>query len=220
MTKLKYETELINKGYKVIAGVDEVGVGPLAGDVVACAVVLNLDKASKIEVTYRRSKFTINDSKQLSKVARDLLAPLIKDAAEDYALGIVDVNEINSHKNIIESAQLARHRAVTNLSKKIQLDAILVDCFKESYTLAEGRILQGQGIIKGDAESLSIGAASILAKTYRDDLMSLIHTKYPQYGFDTNMGYGSAKHLKAIKEFGITPLHRYYYREKQTMLSS
>jgi ribonuclease HII len=217
---LKYETELLSKGYTIICGLDEVGVGPLAGDIVACAVVLDLDKASKIEVTHKRSKFTINDSKQLTKVARDLLVPLIKEATEAYAFGITTVSEINSQKNIILSAKLSRQRAIENLSKKVHLDAILVDFFKETYTLSDGRTLSGEGIVKGDSKSLSIAAASILAKTYSDDLMSLIHTKYPQYGFDTNAGYGTPKHLEVIKQLGVTPLHRYYYNDKQAVLHS
>jgi len=194
-----YEDKLYEAGFIHIAGMDEVGRGPLAGPVVACAVVL----PQGVVIS------GVNDSKKLSAKKRALLAEEIKSKAIDYALGWVDVETIEKI-NILKATCLAMEQAVQALS--IPLDAVLVD----------GQLpfsLQEQGIfceyIKGgDALSHSIAAASIVAKVERDNWMLKQHETYPSYGFDSHKGYGTPKHIEAIREHGICPLHRVSFLQK------
>lgn len=187
---LTYERALWEAGYDLIAGIDEVGRGPLAGPVVAAAVIL--PKECKIE--------GVNDSKKLSAKKREELYDVILEKAVSYGIGIVS-NERIDEINILQATYEAMRDALSQLSPRAEY--ILAD----AVTIPMVSTPQ-QGIIKGDAKSMSIGAASIIAKVYRDRLMEAYEDVYPGYGFAANKGYGSAEHIEGIKKLGITPLHR------------
>lgn len=184
------EEELWSEGYSVIAGVDEVGRGALMGPLVAAACVFRP----------KQRVYKVRDSKQLNSKKREELAKNIKRSALCYAYGVVELEEINQ-LNIHQANQLALMRAVQNL--KTVPDYVLVD----GYRIKELTIKQ-KHIIKGDRESYTIAAASILAKTYRDALVVKLARQYPGWGFERNMGYGTAEHLKKLKELGPLPVHR------------
>jgi ribonuclease HII len=177
------------------AGCDEAGRGCLAGPVFAAAVILPKDYTNKI----------LNDSKQVSESKRKLLRTEIENEALSFAVGIVDNNEIDKI-NILNASFLAMHRAIEQLSIKPELLLIDGNRFKPYQKIPH------ECIIKGDGKFLSIAAASILAKTYRDDFMEQAHEKYPHYDWKTNKGYPTKKHRNGIKEFGTTPLHRLSFR--------
>ncbi len=183
-----YEREY--SGFGHICGIDEVGRGPFAGPVVAGAVILPKD----CDIFY------IKDSKKLSAKKREELDLIIKEKAVAWAVGIVDNNRIDEI-NILQATYEAMRQAIGKLS--VRPDILLND----AVTIPEVDIRQVP-IIKGDAKSISIGAASIVAKVYRDGLMKEFDEVYPGYGFSTNMGYGTAEHIKALKELGPTPIHR------------
>lgn len=186
----KYELELLNKNYKYIAGVDEVGRGPLAGPVYAAAVILDLS----------RDLYGIRDSKKLSEDKRNKLSEEIRKNCLAYSIGVASREEIDDY-NILNATKLAMKRAVEGLS--IKPDFILVDAVR----IDEVQIPQ-MPIIKGDDLSVSIGAASIVAKVERDKHMDKMADIYPHYLFDKNKGYGTKEHIDAIKEYGICELHR------------
>ncbi|KAA1036951.1 ribonuclease HII [Macrococcus equipercicus] len=173
----------------IICGIDEVGRGPLAGPVVACAVILE-------EGHYYPG---LTDSKQLSAKKRQSLEAQLLAAVSDYALGTATVEEIDAI-NIYEASKLAMRRAVESLTVKPSV--LLID----AMTLGTG--LVEEALIKGDSRSVSIGAASIIAKEYRDRLMMAYDVQYPGYDFKNNAGYGTKKHLEGIERLGITPIHR------------
>lgn len=173
------------------AGCDEAGRGCLAGPVFAAAVIL--------PKTYRNK--WLDDSKKLSDKDRYELRPEIEEKAETWALGIVDNVEIDEI-NILKASFLAMHRAIEQLDKKPEL--LLID----GNRFTPYKKTPHECIIKGDGKYLNIAAASILAKTYRDDFMKEAAIKYPQYGWEQNMGYPTKKHRDAIRKFGTTPLHR------------
>ena len=176
------------------AGIDEAGRGCYAGPVYAAAVILPRDFRHPL----------LNDSKQLKEKDRDLLKPIIEKEAIAYAVGIVDNDEID-RINILKATYKAMHQAVAGLSQSPGL--LLVDGNRFSpYPTTRHRC-----IIKGDGLYASIAAASILAKTERDAFMKKIHFEYPKYGWDRNMGYGTAFHRKAIEENGLCPYHRKSY---------
>lgn len=187
---LTYERGCWEAGYELVAGIDEVGRGPLAGPVVAAAVIL--PKECKIE--------GINDSKKLSAKKREALYDVILEKAIAYGIGVVS-NERIDEINILQATYEAMRQALSGLSP--QADYILAD----AVTIPLVSTPQ-QGIIKGDAKSISIGAASIVAKVYRDRMMEQMEEIYPGYGFGANKGYGSAEHIAGIKKLGITPIHR------------
>lgn len=190
---LFYEKEYYKKGYCFVAGVDEVGRGPLAGPVVAGAVILPKD--CKIE--------GVNDSKKLSEAKRELLYTEICEKAIAYSVGIVSHQTIDSI-NILQATYLAMQKALETLNQKP--DFVLVD----AVTIPN--ISMGQrGIIKGDEKSISIAAASIIAKVTRDHMMQKMHTQYPAYAFDKNKGYGSKEHIEAIEKVGICEIHRHTF---------
>lgn len=173
-----------------VAGVDEVGRGPLAGPVVAASVILPKDPHLLIGV---------NDSKQLSKTKRLIFVELIKEVALSYSIAAVSAEQIDE-LNIYQATKLAMKQAVEGLS--IEPDSLLIDAMTIDTSLPQ------QSLIKGDQRSLSIAAASILAKEYRDALMIEYHKGYPQYGFNQHMGYGTKKHLEALQKWGPSPIHR------------
>lgn len=192
MDKLTIEREYSEKGYAYVAGVDEVGRGPLAGPVVCAAVILPLADEEALA--------GINDSKKLSAKKRELLAEKIKHVALSYQICEVDEKVIDS-VNILQATRLCMKRAVEGLS--LRPDFVLTD---GNMTLDIG--IPQKSIIKGDQAVCSIGAASILAKVYRDALMCEYAKQYPWYGFERNAGYGTAQHIQAIREVGICPIHR------------
>jgi ribonuclease HII len=176
--------------YEYICGIDEVGRGPFAGPVIAAAVILPKD----CDILY------INDSKQLSEKKREELYDEILEKAIAYGIGSVPPNQIDE-MNILQATYEAMRKAIGNL--KVKPDLLLND----AVTIPHVDIKQVP-IIKGDAKSISIAAASIVAKVTRDRMMGAYHQIFPQYDFASNKGYGSAKHIEAIKEHGLTPIHR------------
>ena len=177
------------------SGCDEAGRGCLAGPVVAAAVILPAD--------FRCSKLT--DSKQLSENQRNELRIIIEKEALAWAVAFVDEKEID-RINILNASILAMHRALETL--KIRPEFIIVDGNKfKNY-----QNIPHQTIVKGDSKYLSIAAASVLAKTHRDEFMMSLHKEFPKYGWDKNKAYPTSAHRKAIKEFGVTPYHRLTYR--------
>ncbi|CAI2600941.1 Ribonuclease HII [Apilactobacillus kunkeei] len=187
--RLKYEHEFWGEGINIVAGVDEVGRGPLAGPVVTCAVVLPHD----FDI------YEVNDSKQLSEKKRYELADQIKAKAIDFSYGIAD-NKLIDDINIYEATRVAMKEAVMGLKDLPQ--EIIVDAMQIDVDIHQLKL------IKGDAKSASVSAASILAKTYRDDLMKQYDKQYPEYDFASNAGYGTKKHLDALNKYGETPIHR------------
>lgn len=198
MDELTLEKEYFKRGFCSVAGVDEVGRGPLAGPVVCAAVILPLEEERRV--------LGINDSKKLSAKKREALAEQIKKAARGYALEEVDAETID-RINILQATRLCMKRAVERLSPAA--DFVLTD---GNMTLDIA--IPQKSIVKGDALVCSIGAASILAKTYRDALMAEYARSYPEYGFDHNAGYGTAEHIRAIQEAGICPIHRKTFVKK------
>lgn len=187
---LLFERECYQKGYHIVAGIDEVGRGPLAGPVVTAAVIL--PENCKIEY--------INDSKKLSEKKREELYHVICEKAISYGIGIVSAKRIDSI-NILQATYEAMKQAIYQLS--ILPEFILVDALHiPNITIKQ------KGIIGGDGKSISIAAASIVAKVTRDNMMKEFSKLYPQYAFEKNKGYGSEEHINAIKKYGICPIHR------------
>ncbi|BDZ30950.1 ribonuclease HII [Lactiplantibacillus sp. WILCCON 0030] len=186
------ERDFWQHGGQYVAGIDEVGRGPLAGPVVTAAVVLPQD-FQLVEV---------NDSKQLTAAKRAELMPKILSAAVSVSLGLADAQQIDQ-LNIYEATRVAMRQAVENLTVKPTL--LLVDAMQIPVPIRQTRL------IKGDAKSASISAASIVAKVARDHLMQLYDQVYPGYDFADNMGYGTAKHLAGLKTLGVTPIHRHSF---------
>ncbi|ASZ07201.1 MULTISPECIES: ribonuclease HII [Enterococcus] len=184
-----FEKQGYANGHQWIAGIDEVGRGPLAGPVVAAAVVLSKDE----EI------LGLNDSKQLSEKKRELLYQEIQEKALAIGIGIVDEKVIDE-VNIYEASKLAMIQAVEKLT--VQPTYLLIDAMKLDLPI------QQEKLIKGDARSVSIAAASIIAKVYRDRLMADYDQLYPGYGFGHNAGYGTKEHLIGMEKQGITPIHR------------
>ena len=196
MDKLEYERKLREKGYKYICGVDEVGRGPLAGPVVCAAVIMPLDDIIE----------GVDDSKKVSQKKREKIAELI--AQKAIACNICRVEpEIIDKINILEATKLCMKQAVEGL--EVTPDFVLTD---GNMTLDIG--IPQESIVKGDALSYSIGAASIAAKVYRDKIMDEYATVYPEYGFEKNKGYGTADHIKGIKEAGLCAIHRRSFTKK------
>ena len=191
-----YEKEARQQGFTAIAGVDEAGRGPLAGPVVAAAVILDPEKPV----------YGVNDSKKLSPVARARLLPIIEQQAIAFGIGIVDEKEID-RINILEATKVAMEKAL--LALQVPADYVLLD----ALTLP-GLIVPQMGIIKGDAKSVSIAAASILAKETRDQIMRAYDEVYPEYGFASHKGYGTKEHMDKIREFGPSPIHRRTFIKK------
>ena len=189
-TMSAYENALREAGARYIAGVDEVGRGPLAGPVVTAAVILPAD----FDV------LGVDDSKKLSEKKREELFDLIKEKAVAWAIGMRDPERIDAI-NILEATKEAMIDAILGLD--VEPDHILID----ALTLPGVPIPQ-TGIVKGDAKSVSIAAASILAKVTRDRMMVEYEKTYPGYGFAQNKGYGTAAHYAGLKALGLTPIHR------------
>ena len=182
-------------GDKIEAGCDEVGRGCLAGPVVAAAVILPLDYKHKL----------LTDSKLLSKKKRELILKDILNDAIEYAIAEISNEEVDK-VNVLQASFLGMHRALDQLAQRLEL--ILVDGNK----FIPYSNIPHHCIVKGDGKYLSIAAASILAKTYRDDLMEKLSFSYPEYGWERNVGYPTKEHRNAIDKYGITPYHRKSFR--------
>ena len=180
------------------AGCDEAGRGPLAGPVYAAAVILPKDFYHKL----------LNDSKKMTEKARETLRPIIEKEAIDWAVEEVSVEEIDEI-NILNASIAGMQRAVKNL--KTRPDFLLIDGNKfkpfDNYSY--------KTIIHGDAEFASIAAASVLAKTYRDDFMKKLASEFPEYGWERNMGYPTKEHIEAIRKYGYTHWHRMSFHPKE-----
>lgn len=186
---LAYEKELYGQGIQLIAGVDEVGRGPLAGPVVAAAVIL--PKGCKIS--------GLNDSKKIPKSKHKEIYEAVLEHAIAVGIGVKD-NQVIDQVNIYEATKLAMIEAIGQLDPQPQ--HLLIDAMKLDLPISQ------TSIIKGDANSLSIAAASIVAKVTRDQMMETYDQEYPGYDFAQNAGYGTAKHLAGLQKLGITPIHR------------
>ncbi|HCC04186.1 MAG TPA: ribonuclease HII [Clostridiales bacterium] len=193
----KIDKEFFDKGVKYIAGIDEAGRGPLAGPVVVASVILPQD--SMIE--------GINDSKKVSEAKREKLYDLIINEAISYGIGIIYQDEIDEI-NILQATKKGLTEAIKQM--EIKPNIIMVDALSGIDTLG----IPYKSIIKGDAKCYSIAAASILAKVTRDRIMREWDKIYPEYGFGSHKGYGTAKHITAIKEFGPCPIHRRTFIKK------
>lgn len=180
---------------KIEAGCDEAGRGPLAGPVVAAAAIMPVDYENEL----------LNDSKKLRKKDRDLLEQIIKQDAIAWAIAEVSHEEIDEI-NILNASFLAMHRAIDQLKTRPELLLIDGNRFKKYQDLAH------ECVVKGDGKYMSIAAASILAKTHRDAVMEAAAQQYPGYGWESNAGYPTKKHRDAIRELGVTPLHRKSFR--------
>lgn len=187
----KIEEEIYNSGIKSICGIDEAGRGPLAGPVVVAAAIMPRD--SMIE--------GVNDSKKVSEKRREELYEIIIKEAIAYGVGIIDQKRIDEI-NILSATKEGLTMAVSELTQKPEI--IIVDALTKINTLG----IPYRSIIKGDAKCYSISAASIIAKVTRDRIMRQWDEIYPQYGFAKHKGYGTAEHIKALKEYGPCPLHR------------
>ena len=201
-----HEDELRQQGYRYIAGIDEVGRGPLAGPVYAACVLLPPD----FDV------LGIYDSKKISAKKREELSDIIKEKAIAYGIGIADNNEIDEI-NILEATKVAMRRAFEECNKKLAIEIsnnersieyLLVDALKLDFGIP------CEAIVKGDEKSLSIAAASIVAKVARDKYMEEIDADYPGYDFASNKGYGTAAHYEGLRSKGITPIHRRSFLKK------
>lgn len=192
LTKLKeIEKDLYNKGFKNICGIDEAGRGPLAGPVVVAGVIM--PENSMIEF--------VNDSKKVTEKRREKLYDVIKEEAISYSIAVIDQDVIDEI-NILNATKKGVTEVVDGL--EIKPDLILVDALEHINT----RGIPYEPLIKGDARCYNIAAASILAKVTRDRIMRQWDEIYPQYGFLSNKGYGTAKHIEAIKQYGLCPIHR------------
>jgi ribonuclease HII len=192
-----YEENAINAGYKVVCGIDEAWRGPLAGPVHAAAVILPIG----LEIE------GLNDSKKLSEKKREQLFDIICEKAIDYSIGIASEKEIDEI-NILNATFLAMHRAVEGL--KIRPDYALID----GNQYPKIPFVIEETVVKGDAKSMSIAAASILAKVSRDRFMLEKTKEYPQYEFEKHKGYGTKLHYEKIREFGPSPIHRMSFLKK------
>lgn len=196
MDKLKYERELNAAGYKYVCGVDEVGRGPLAGPVVCAAVIMPADDLIE----------GIDDSKKLTAKKREQLSEIILQKAVAYAVCRVEPEKIDEI-NILEATRLGMKNAVESLS--VKPDFVITD----GNMLLDIAIPQ-KSIVGGDALSYSIGAASIIAKVYRDNLMVEYDKVYPEYAFASNKGYGTKVHIDGIKRAGLCAIHRRSFTKK------
>ena len=191
------------------AGCDEAGRGPLAGSVFAAAVILDPCLLENDE--HSQWLAILNDSKQLTDKQRQYLRPLIEQHATAWAVVEVTAEEIDKI-NILNASITGMQRALDQLPLTPQ--HIIVDGNKWKPYIPEGQVMEipAQTVVKGDGKYLSIAAASVLAKTYRDEYMLRLHEQFPQYHWDTNMGYPTKAHYEAIRQYGITPYHRQTFK--------
>lgn len=197
MTNLEFDEQLRRQGMALLCGVDEAGRGPLAGPVFAAAVILSPDRIPE----------GLNDSKKLSEKKREELFDRICEQALTFGIAEATVEEIEEH-NILQATFMAMRRAVDKLS--VQPDLVLID----GNRIPDGLAVSAQFVIKGDALSASIAAASILAKVSRDRVMLQLAEQYPEYEFKKHKGYGTALHYERLAQYGISPIHRRSFLKK------
>ena len=197
MVDFSIENTYMHQGYSVIGGVDEAGRGPLAGPVYAAAVVLSPETTID----------GLNDSKKLTEKKREALFPIIQEKALAYGIGFATEQEIDEI-NILNATFLAMRRAVENM--RITPDLLLID----GNLKPKIGVCEEVPVIKGDAKSMSIAAASVLAKVSRDRFMLELAEKFPQYAFEKHKGYGTKLHYEKIQEYGISPVHRRTFLKK------
>lgn len=197
----KYEHELNNLGIEYIAGIDEVGRGPLVGPVVCACVVLPVD----FELV------GLTDSKKLSPKKRDIFYDIIKEQALGIGIGIIDEKRIDEI-NIYQATKEGMKQSLSNVGCKVE--HVLIDAMKLDIDVPS------TSIIKGDAKSITIAAASVIAKVTRDRMMEELDLKYPMYGFKRHKGYPTKEHLKALDEYGIIDEHRRSYRPVMDIINS
>lgn len=202
-TMLRYEKELYQKGYQAIAGIDEVGRGPLAGPVVTACVILPKD--CKIR--------HLNDSKKIPKKHHEEIYEEVLARSLGVGIGIVD-NDTIDRVNIYEATKLGMLQAIEQMKGEVtKPDYLLIDAMQLDTPIPQ------LSLIKGDANSLSIAAASIVAKVTRDRMMAEYAKEYPGYAFDKNVGYGTKDHLAGLKQYGVTPIHRKSFEPIKSTLS-
>ena len=189
--KVEFDLSCLKEGEKYIVGVDEVGRGPLAGPVVCCAVIMPLSEEDIID--------GVDDSKKVSEKKRLLLDEKIREKAISYCICEVSSKEIDE-MNILSATKYCMKKCVEGLS--VKPDAVIIDAVDIDVNYR--KVIT----VKGDLKSYSVGAASIVAKVYRDNLMVEYSKIYPQYAFEKNKGYGTKEHINAIKEIGTCPIHR------------
>lgn len=197
MTNFEFDDQLRKQGAKLLCGVDEAGRGPLAGPVFAAAVIFSPD----------RIPAGLNDSKKLSEKKRETLFDQICEQALAFGIAEATVEEIEEH-NILQATFLAMRRAVDELS--MRPDLVLID----GNRIPDGLTVPSQYVIKGDALSASIAAASILAKVSRDRVMLQLAEQYPEYEFTKHKGYGTTLHYERLMQYGISPIHRRSFLKK------
>ena len=200
MNLYEYENELYEKGYKYIGGVDEVGRGPLIGPVVACCCVLPKD--FKLE--------GLTDSKKLTEKKREQFYEYLINHTI-YGLGIIGPDKIDE-VNIYEATKLAMYEAINNVKSKVNLEYVLIDAMPLDLDIPTN------SIIKGDAKSISIAAASVIAKVTRDRMMIELDKKYPMYGYAKHKGYPTKKHIEAMHEYGLIEGYRKSYGPVKEMI--
>lgn len=211
-----YEKDLFNQGIRYVAGVDEVGRGPLAGPMVVAAVVLNIEILNQFHSDTLRnndieSYQKINDSKKVSKKNREILDVFIKEKALSFK--IIEVSHVLIDElGISRVTDIAFYDAVIGLH--IKPEHVITDNFRISKFPEQIQT----NLPKGDSISISVAAASIIGKVYRDTLMTAEHTRYPEYNFDLHKGYGTKKHLEALAKHGPSPIHRRSFEPIKSML--
>jgi ribonuclease HII len=203
---LEYERKLWADGHVFVAGLDEAGAGPLAGPIFAACVVLDPERLDPL--------LGVDDSKKLTEKERDAFAALIRENARAYAVRSASVEEID-RINILQAGLLSMRRALEDVLGSVgAIHHLLIDARKLESSCPQ------TAIIKGDSKSLSIAAASILAKVERDRVMTELSAAYPAYGFERHKGYATEDHLAAVRAHGVTPLHRRSFEPISTLLTS
>ncbi len=198
----QYENELYKQGINYIGGVDEVGRGPLVGPVVSACVVLPKDFILQ----------GLTDSKKLSEKKRDIFFDIIKEQALAIGISIVDAKRIDEI-NIYQASKEAMIEAIKEVSLKVKMEHVLIDAMKLDLEIPS------TSIIKGDSKSISIAAASVIAKVTRDRIMYQLDDEYPYYGFKNHKGYPTKKHLEALKKYGIVDGYRRTYKPIKDILA-
>lgn len=196
------------------AGCDEAGRGPLAGSVFCAAVVWDMQRVEgELQRDDNLMLEMLNDSKQLTEKQREELRPWIEERARAWAVVEVTAEEID-RVNILQASLMGMRRALDTIEKQLHIEHVIVDGNKWKPWVPENEIMAtpADTVVKGDGKYMSIAAASILAKTHRDEYMRHLSQAYPQYGWERNMGYPTKEHYQAIAEHGITPYHRKTFR--------
>jgi len=196
------EEQKWKQGFGAVCGLDEVGRGPLAGPVVAAAVVLPRRGDADFEETQRRLT-GLTDSKLLSERQRERFYAIIPEVARAWAIAELPPEEID-RLNILRASQEAMKRALAKVRRKLKPDVLLVD----GHLVLPGLRVPQDAVVKGDSRSMSIAAASVMAKVHRDREMDRLHVEFPEYGFDRHKGYPTREHLEALEAHGLTPHHR------------